>query len=92
MIYSIILELQVQPKSCKYTNVYSSNLPTSLQVGLLDEEKILPLGAEVTAVGVLSTTSDGSVVIKSCKRLPMFLYVSLPPQTIFWHLVNDWNF
>jgi hypothetical protein len=45
-------------------------------VGLLDEEKILPLGREITAVGVVNTTSDGSPVIKSCNHLPVFLYVS----------------
>jgi len=56
-------------------------------VGLLDEEKILPLGAEVTAVGVLSTTSDGSVVIKSCKRLPMFL-TELTREQLLIELAN----
>ncbi|CAK9873040.1 unnamed protein product [Sphagnum jensenii] len=42
-------------------------------VGLLDEEKILPLGREITAVGVVNTSSDGSPVIKSCNHLPVFL-------------------
>ncbi len=51
-------------------------IPVSLQVGLLDEEKILPLGREITAVGVVNTSSDGSPVIKSCNHLPVFLYVS----------------
>jgi E3 ubiquitin-protein ligase MUL1 len=45
-------------------------------VGLLDEEKILPLGREITAVGVVNMSSDGSPVIKSCNHLPVFLYVS----------------
>ncbi|CAM6049819.1 unnamed protein product [Sphagnum compactum] len=42
-------------------------------VGLLDEEKILPLGREITAVGVVNISSDGSPVIKSCNHLPVFL-------------------
>ena len=47
------------------------------QVGLLDEEKILPLGAEITAVGVLEIAPDGTPVVKSSNRLPVFLYVLL---------------
>ncbi|CAM6094372.1 unnamed protein product [Calypogeia fissa] len=43
-------------------------------VGLLDEEKILPIGKEVTAVGILSaSSSDGNPVIHACKDLPCFL-------------------
>jgi len=45
------------------------------QVGLLDEEKILPVGAEITAVGELHSAPDGTPVVKSSKRLPIFLYV-----------------
>ncbi|XP_065867217.1 E3 ubiquitin-protein ligase SPL2 [Euphorbia lathyris] len=41
-------------------------------VGLLDEEKILPLGKEINAVGILSN-SNGIHEIKSCKDLPYFL-------------------
>ncbi|KAL3528587.1 hypothetical protein ACH5RR_007909 [Cinchona calisaya] len=41
-------------------------------VGLLDEEKLLPLGKEITAVGICSL-KDGTPVIKSCKDLPFFL-------------------
>lgn len=41
-------------------------------VGLLDEEKILPLGTEVTAVGICGL-QDGVPEIKSCKDLPYFL-------------------
>ena len=43
-----------------------------LKVGLLDEEKILPLGKDITAVGVCSL-KDGIPEIKSCKDLPYFL-------------------
>ncbi|KAM3289723.1 E3 ubiquitin-protein ligase SPL2-like [Capsicum chacoense] len=41
-------------------------------VGVLDEEKILPLGKDITAVGVCSS-KDGIFEIKSCKDLPYFL-------------------
>ncbi|XP_055835938.1 E3 ubiquitin-protein ligase SPL2 [Solanum dulcamara] len=41
-------------------------------VGVLDEEKILPLGKDITAVGVYSS-KDGIFEIKSCKDLPYFL-------------------
>ncbi|KAJ6805398.1 E3 ubiquitin-protein ligase SPL2-like [Iris pallida] len=41
-------------------------------VGLLDEEKILPVGEEITAVGICRT-QHGIVEIKSCPELPCFL-------------------
>ncbi|KAH7547082.1 hypothetical protein FEM48_Zijuj01G0269400 [Ziziphus jujuba var. spinosa] len=41
-------------------------------VGLLDEEKILPLGKDITAVGVCRF-KDGLPEIKSCDDLPYFL-------------------
>ncbi|WCJ39423.1 E3 Ubiquitin ligase family protein [Euphorbia peplus] len=41
-------------------------------VGLLDEEKILPLGQEINVVGILSN-DNGIHEIKSCKDLPYFL-------------------
>lgn len=41
-------------------------------VGLLDEEKILPIGKEITAVGICSLKA-GTPEIKSCKDLPYFL-------------------
>ncbi|KAJ4952925.1 hypothetical protein NE237_029757 [Protea cynaroides] len=41
-------------------------------VGLLDEEKILPLGKEISAVGICRL-QDGTPEIKSCKDLPFFL-------------------
>ena len=43
-----------------------------LKVGLLDEEKILPLGKEITAVGVCSL-KNGNPEIQSCNDLPYFL-------------------
>lgn len=42
-------------------------------VGLLDEEKILPPGKEITAVGTLGVAPDGQPMIKSSKHLPCFL-------------------
>lgn len=44
-----------------------------LKVGLLDEEKILPLGKEITVVGTCGL-SNGAPEIKSCKDLPVFMY------------------
>lgn len=41
-------------------------------VGLLDEEKILPLGKEITVVGTCGL-SNGAPEIKSCKDLPVFM-------------------
>ncbi|CAO2840276.1 unnamed protein product [Amaranthus hypochondriacus] len=41
-------------------------------VGVLDEEKILPIGKEVTAVGICST-KNGVHELKSCDDLPFFL-------------------
>ncbi|KAJ8441122.1 hypothetical protein Cgig2_006951 [Carnegiea gigantea] len=41
-------------------------------VGLLEEEKILPLGMDVTAVGICSSR-NGIPEIKSCRNLPYFL-------------------
>lgn len=41
-------------------------------VGLLDEEKILPLGKDITAVGICSF-KNGIAEIKSCKDIPYFL-------------------
>lgn len=43
-----------------------------LQVGVLDEEKILPLGNDISAVGLCSLR-NGIAEIKSCKDLPYFL-------------------
>ncbi|KAJ8756214.1 hypothetical protein K2173_024761 [Erythroxylum novogranatense] len=41
-------------------------------VGVLDEEKILPLGKEITVVGICNS-KNGIPEIKSCKDLPYFL-------------------
>lgn len=62
-------------------------------VGLLDEEKILPVGKDVTAVGLVSL-NNGVAEIKSCKDLPYFLSdlskdqmivdLSIKTKILFW--------
>ncbi|KAL2336432.1 hypothetical protein Fmac_010878 [Flemingia macrophylla] len=62
-------------------------------VGLLDEEKILPLGKDITAVGLCSL-KNGIAEIKSCKDLPYFLSdlskdqmivdLSIKTKILFW--------
>ncbi|KAI5077929.1 hypothetical protein GOP47_0007753 [Adiantum capillus-veneris] len=42
-------------------------------VGLLDEEKVLSPGKDITAVGLLDRAVDSQPVIKSSKQLPLFL-------------------
>ncbi|KAF7112196.1 hypothetical protein RHSIM_RhsimUnG0257000 [Rhododendron simsii] len=44
------------------------------KVGLLDEEKILPLGKDINAVGI-RPFREGIVEIKSCYDLPRFLLI-----------------
>lgn len=43
-----------------------------LKVALLDEEKILPVGKEITAVGICRA-ENGSLEIKPCEDMPCFL-------------------
>ncbi|KAJ0492000.1 putative transcription factor C2H2 family [Helianthus annuus] len=43
-----------------------------LKVGLLDEEKILPVGKEITAVGLVSL-KNGTPEVSACNDLPFFL-------------------
>lgn len=62
-------------------------------VGLLDEEKILPLGKDISAVGICSLR-DGVAEIKSCNDLPYFLSdmtkdqmvvdIALRTKILFW--------
>ncbi|WVZ55673.1 hypothetical protein U9M48_006305 [Paspalum notatum var. saurae] len=42
-------------------------------IALLDEEKILPVGKVLTAIGLLRAKGDGSVEITSCPDIPFFL-------------------
>nr|GMC47613.1 E3 ubiquitin-protein ligase SPL2 [Ipomoea batatas] len=50
-------------------------------VGLLHEEKILPLGKDITAVGICSS-NRGIPEIKSCNSLPYFLSERTKDQMI----------
>ncbi|KAL9247263.1 hypothetical protein vseg_020712 [Gypsophila vaccaria] len=82
----VVVELDGSRHQLPLTTVYRQMQPiqaspyTFLQalfgheypVGLVDEEKVLPLGKEVTAVGVCSS-NDGALLIKSCRNLPYFL-------------------
>lgn len=43
-----------------------------MKVGVIDEKRILPLGSEISAVGVC-TYKSGVPEIRSCKDLPYFL-------------------
>jgi E3 ubiquitin-protein ligase MUL1 len=43
-----------------------------LKVALLDEEKILPVGKEITAVGICRV-ENGSFEINPCEDMPCFL-------------------
>ncbi|CAI8607893.1 unnamed protein product [Vicia faba] len=62
-------------------------------VGLLDEEKILPLGKDISAVGLCSLR-NGIAEIKSCEDLPYFLSdlsknqmvvdLSFKTRVLFW--------
>ncbi|KAG0579579.1 hypothetical protein KC19_4G107900 [Ceratodon purpureus] len=64
---------QLHPVPASSYTLFQAMFGRRYPVGLLDEEKILPLGAEITAVGVLQTAPDGTPVVKSSKRLPIFL-------------------
>ncbi|KAE7999046.1 hypothetical protein FH972_003530 [Carpinus fangiana] len=63
---------QLQPISASPYTFLQALFGHEYPVGLLDEEKILPLGKDITAVGVLSF-KNGIPEIKSCKDLPYFL-------------------
>lgn len=56
-------------------------------VGMLDEEKILPFGKEISAVGICSL-NDGVPEIKSCKELPYFLSEMTKDQMVLDLVVN----
>ncbi|KAA3479200.1 E3 ubiquitin-protein ligase SPL2 [Gossypium australe] len=51
-------------------------------VGLLDEEKILPVGKEISAVGICGF-SNGVPEVKACKELPYFLTDMTKDQMLF---------
>ncbi|XP_020251149.1 E3 ubiquitin-protein ligase SPL2-like [Asparagus officinalis] len=59
----------VQPTAYTFFQVIFGN---GYPVALLDEEKILPVGKEITAVGICRIF-EGSLEIRSCPDLPCFL-------------------
>ncbi|KAK6264282.1 hypothetical protein QUC31_012420 [Theobroma cacao] len=63
---------QLQPINASPYTFLQALFGHEYPVGLLDEEKILPLGKEITAVGICSF-NNGVPEIKSCKELPYFL-------------------
>ncbi|KAH9320579.1 hypothetical protein KI387_015218 [Taxus chinensis] len=63
----------LQPVDASPYTVFQAIFGRGYPVGLLDEEKILAPGKEITAIGHLHLTQDGHPVIKSCKSLPYFL-------------------
>ncbi|KAL9274223.1 E3 ubiquitin-protein ligase SPL2-like protein [Drosera capensis] len=62
----------MQPISASPYTVLQALFGHDYPIGLLDEEKILPLGKEVTAVG-FCYTKNGILEIKSSRDLPYFL-------------------
>ncbi|PSS07317.1 E3 ubiquitin-protein like [Actinidia chinensis var. chinensis] len=63
---------QLQPISASPYTFLQALFGHEYPVGLLAEEKILPLGKDITAVGIC-TLKDGIAGIKPCKDLPYFL-------------------
>ncbi|KAF3778531.1 Mitochondrial ubiquitin ligase activator of NFKB 1 [Nymphaea thermarum] len=66
-VYHQMHPVQVSPYTV-FQCVFGHGYP----IGLLDEEKILPPGREITAVGLCSL-QNGVPEIKPCKQLPCFL-------------------
>lgn len=63
---------QLQPVNASSYTFLQALFGHEYPVGLLDEEKILPVGKDVTAVGICSF-KNGIPEIKSCEDLPYFL-------------------
>ncbi|XVF25218.1 hypothetical protein REPUB_Repub13aG0194200 [Reevesia pubescens] len=63
---------QLQPINASPYTFLQALFGHEYPVGLLDEEKILPLGKEISAVGIFGF-NNGVPEIKSCKDLPYFL-------------------
>ncbi|KAK1302534.1 hypothetical protein QJS10_CPB12g01778 [Acorus calamus] len=59
----------VRPSPSTFMQAFIGN---RYPVGVLDEEKILPIGKEITAVGLCSSRA-GVLEIKPCNELPFFL-------------------
>ncbi|XP_050873831.1 E3 ubiquitin-protein ligase SPL2 [Lathyrus oleraceus] len=83
---------KLQPINPPYT-LLQAFLGHEYPVGLLDEEKILPLGKDINAVGLCSLR-NGIAEIKSCEDLPYFLSnlsknqmvveLSFKTRVLFW--------
>ncbi|GAB2269085.1 hypothetical protein Dimus_004015 [Dionaea muscipula] len=62
----------LQPISASAYSVLQAIFGLDYPIGLLDEEKILPLGKNITAIGICYP-KNGVPEIKSCEDLPFFL-------------------
>ncbi|KAI9102954.1 hypothetical protein K1719_023393 [Acacia pycnantha] len=63
---------KLQPTNASPYTFLQALFGNQYPVGILDEEKILPLGKDVYAVGICYYR-NGNAEIKSCKELPYFL-------------------
>ncbi|XP_022992269.1 E3 ubiquitin-protein ligase SPL2 [Cucurbita maxima] len=72
---------QLQPVSATPYTFLQALFGHEYPVGVLDEEKILPLGKNISAVGICSF-KNGVPVIKSCKDFPHFLCEMTKDQMI----------
>ncbi|XP_020105061.1 E3 ubiquitin-protein ligase SPL2-like [Ananas comosus] len=63
---------QLHPIQATPYTLFQAIFGNGYPVALLDEEKILPVGKEITAVG-FCRTRDGALEVKSCQELPFFL-------------------
>ncbi|KAJ4767740.1 E3 Ubiquitin ligase [Rhynchospora pubera] len=63
---------QLHPVQATPYTLFQAILGNGYPVALLDEEKILPVGKEITAVGICRG-ENGSLEIKQCEDIPCFL-------------------
>lgn len=87
-VYHQLHPVQVSPYTLIQA-VFGNGYP----VALLDEEKILPVGKKITAIGIC-TARNGEIEIKSCQELPYFLSekrkdeieaeLATSASTLFW--------
>ncbi|XP_074288571.1 E3 ubiquitin-protein ligase SPL2-like isoform X1 [Silene latifolia] len=82
-VYRKMLPMPTSPLTCQQAlRVHEEALRVhEYPVCMVDEEKVLPLGKDVTAVGVCSS-KDGVTRIKSCEDLPYFLGEKTQDQMI----------
>ncbi|KAL8043438.1 hypothetical protein ABFX02_09G119700 [Erythranthe guttata] len=71
----------LQPVKASSYTVFQALVGLEYPVGLLYEEKILPLGKDITAVGICNL-KNGIPEIKSCEDLPYFLSILTKDQMI----------